>query len=72
MDRLDMLRTFVAVADKASFAEAARQLNVSSATRAVSSLEEMLSATLMRRSTRSIRLTDGGAIYLERCRAILR
>ena len=29
MDRLEMLRTFVAVAERASFAEAARRLRVS-------------------------------------------
>jgi DNA-binding transcriptional LysR family regulator len=73
MDRLDRLRTFIAVADRASFAEAARHLHISSttATRAVSTLEEELGITLVRRTTRSVRLTDEGAIYLERCRNAL-
>lgn len=73
MDRLEMLRTFVAVADNASFAEAARRLRVSptAASRAVAALEEALGTSLLRRTTRSVRLTDEGAVYLERCRAAL-
>jgi DNA-binding transcriptional LysR family regulator len=73
MDRLEMLRTFVAVADHASFAEAARRLRVSStaASRAVAALEQSLGTALLRRTTRSVRLTDEGATYLERCRAAL-
>ena len=63
MDRLDMLRTFVAVADHASFAEAARRLRVSptAASRAVAALEQALGTELLRRTTRSVRLTDEGA-----------
>ena len=73
MDRLEMLRTFVAVADHASFAEAARRLRVSptAASRAVAALELSLGTPLLRRTTRSVRLTDEGAAYLERCRAAL-
>ena len=73
MDRLDMLRTFVAVADHRSFAEAARRLRVSAtaASRAVAALEQSLGRTLLRRTTRSVRLTDEGALYLDRCRLAL-
>jgi DNA-binding transcriptional LysR family regulator len=73
MDRLDMLRTFAAVAGKGSFAEAARSLGVSptAASRAVASLEDMLGATLLRRTTRSVALTPEGTAYLERCRRAL-
>lgn len=73
MDRLDMLRTFVAIADHASFAEAARRMRISptAASRAIASLEHSLGTTLLRRTTRSVRLTDEGAIYLERCRRAL-
>ncbi len=73
MDRLDMLRTFVAVADRASFAEAARRLRVSptAASRAVATLEESLGTVLLRRTTRSVRLTEEGAAYLQHCRAAL-
>ena len=73
MDRLEMLRIFVAVADKASFAEAARRLRVSptAASRAVAALEQSLGTPLLQRTTRSVRLTEDGATYLERCRAAL-
>lgn len=73
MDRLEMLRTFVAVADQASFAEAARRLRVSptAASRAVAALEQSLGTALLRRTTRSVRLTAEGALYLERCRTAL-
>ena len=73
MDRLDRLRLFVAVADQASFAEAARRMAVSptAASRAVAALEAELGATLLRRTTRSVALTPEGAAYLERCRRAL-
>ncbi|QYE33762.1 LysR family transcriptional regulator [Polymorphobacter sp. PAMC 29334] len=73
MDQLDVLRTFVAVADEASFSEAARRLRISqtAASRAISTLEETLGTALLSRTTRSVRLTESGALYLERCRAIL-
>ncbi|MGI4878786.1 MAG: LysR family transcriptional regulator [Janthinobacterium lividum] len=73
MDQLDMLRTFVAVADKASFSEAARVLRISptAVSRAISALEESLATALLSRTTRSVRLTESGAVYLERCRAVL-
>lgn len=73
MDRLDSLRTFIAVADKGSFTEVARSLNVSgtAATRGVAALEAALGVTLFMRTTRSVRLTEDGAAYLERCRAAL-
>lgn len=73
MDRLEMLRTFVAVADKASFAEAARSMRISpaAASRAVAALEQSLGRPLLRRTTRSVRLTEEGAVYLERSRVAL-
>jgi DNA-binding transcriptional LysR family regulator len=73
MDQFEMIRTFVAVADKGSFAEAARRQRVSptAASRSVAMLEKTLGTALLSRTTRSVRLTDAGALYLERCRAIL-
>lgn len=73
MDRLDTLRTFVSVAENMSFADAARKLRISptAASRAVATLEQSLGAVLLRRTTRSVRLTDEGATYLDRCRAAL-
>ncbi len=73
MDRLDAMRSFLAIAERGSFAEAARRLRISpaAATRAVAALEAELGLTLLHRTTRSVRLTDRGALYAERCRAIL-
>lgn len=73
MDRLEMLRTFVSVADHRSFAEASRKLRVSptAVSRAITALERSLGTALLRRTTRSVRLTDDGATYLERCRAAI-
>ncbi len=73
MDRLDAMRTFLAVADHGSFIEAARQLRLSSAgvTRAVAQLEGDLGVALLRRTTRSVALTERGAIYADRCRRLL-
>lgn len=73
MDRLDRIRIFHAVADRASFAEAARHLNISpvSASRAVAALEEELGVQLLRRTTRSVGLTEEGGDYLGRSRHAL-
>lgn len=73
MDRLQTMSVFVAVAEEAGFAPAARRLNLSppSVTRAVSALEARLGARLLHRTTRSVRLTDAGQRYLIDCRRIL-
>jgi DNA-binding transcriptional LysR family regulator len=73
MDRLDAMRMFAQVADCGSFAGAARRSRVSpaAATRAVAQLEDELGLMLLRRTTRSVRLTERGAVYLERCRQVL-
>ncbi len=73
MDQLEMIRTFVAVADKGSFIDAARRLRISptAASRSIAALESALGTTLLNRTTRSVRLTELGAVYLERCRSIL-
>lgn len=71
MDRLRTLRTFISVAEHESFAEAGRRLNLSPTTvsRTIAALESSLGVQLLRRTTRSVRLTDEGALFLERCRA---
>lgn len=57
---------FVAVAQAGSFSEAARRLGISAsaASQAVRSLELRLGSALLRRSTRSVSLTDIGSDYL--------
>ena len=73
MDRLDAMRIFVTVARLGSFAEAARQLRLSPsvATRSIAQLEDQLGLMLLTRTTRSLRLTDRGEIFLASCRQIL-
>lgn len=72
-DRFQTMSLFVAVADSASFSEAARQLEVSApaVTRAVAALEEHLGARLLHRTTRRVTLTEIGERYLADCRRIL-
>ncbi|MDE1917969.1 MAG: LysR family transcriptional regulator [Sphingomonadales bacterium] len=71
MDRLKTLQTFVCVAEHASFAEAGRRLNMSptTVTRSIAALEASLGVALLMRTTRSVRLTEEGAAFLERARA---
>jgi DNA-binding transcriptional LysR family regulator len=73
MDRLDAMRIFVAVAKLGSFAQAARQLRLSPsvATRSIAQIEDQLGLMLLTRTTRSLRLTDRGEIFLESCQQIL-
>jgi DNA-binding transcriptional LysR family regulator len=73
MDRHDTMRAFVAVATLGSFAEAARQLRLSPSvvTRSVADLEDRLGLVLLNRTTRSVRLTERGELFLESCRQIL-
>ena len=67
------MTAFVAVADLRGFAPAARRLGLSASTvtRLVAALEQRLATRLLQRTTRTVRLTDAGARYLERARRIL-
>jgi DNA-binding transcriptional LysR family regulator len=73
MDRFHLMSVFVAVAEEASFAAAARRLSMSppAVTRAVAFLEERLGVRLLTRTTRLVRPTDAGVRYLEDARRIL-
>jgi DNA-binding transcriptional LysR family regulator len=73
MDRLQAIEAFVAVADSAGFAPAARGLGLapSTVTRLVGGLEARLGVRLLQRTTRAVRLTEPGARFLERARRIL-
>ena len=65
-DPFEGVAAFIAVADVGSFSEAARRLGVSpsAVSQAVRALEERLGTPLLRRSTRSVSLTDVGREYL--------
>ena len=73
MDRLEGMATFIRVAEAGSFTAVAEQLGLarSAVTRGIAALEAHLGAKLIARSTRSLRLTAEGEVYLERCREIL-
>src|SRR5262245_62039711 len=73
MDKLEALRSFVAVVDTGSFAQAARRLrcSTSAVSRAVTQIEKEVGLGLLTRTTRSVRPTDSGAIYADRCRELL-
>lgn len=73
MDRLQTMAVFIAVAEEAGFAAAARRMNMSppSVTRAIGELEARLGARLLHRTTRAVRLTDAGERYVTDCRRIL-
>jgi DNA-binding transcriptional LysR family regulator len=72
-DRWQEMAVFVRVADSGNFSRAARELNLSqpSVTRIIGALEARLGAKLLLRTTRSLSLTDAGALYLERARYLL-
>jgi len=66
---LNEVAMFVQVARFGSFAEAARQLRMPSATvsRRIQQLEARLGTRLMQRSTRKLTLTSAGETFRERC-----
>jgi DNA-binding transcriptional LysR family regulator len=70
---LNQLQYFVQVSQARSFTLAAKRLGVqkSSVSRAVASLEGRLGVRLVERTTRSVALTEAGAIYLDRCERML-
>ena len=73
MDRYQAMRIFVAVAEGASFAAAARRLGLSppAVTRAVAGLELRIGTLLLHRTTRIVRPTAAGQRYLADCKRIL-
>lgn len=72
-DRWQEMAVFVRVAESGSLSRAARELVLSqpSVSRIVGTLEARLGTTLLLRTTRSISLTDAGALYLERAKKLL-
>jgi DNA-binding transcriptional LysR family regulator len=66
MDRTDAIAVFVEVAERGSFAEAARRLGRSPAavTRAVAELEARLGVRLLNRTTRAVSVTEAGQRFL--------
>lgn len=73
MERLNAMSMFVRVVESGNFSTAAKDLKTTQPTvsKNISELENWLGAKLLNRSTRSLRLTETGAAYYERCIAIL-
>jgi DNA-binding transcriptional LysR family regulator len=72
-DRLQELTVFVRTAESGSFSKAARELGLSqpSVSRIIGELESRLGVKLLLRTTRSITVTDAGALFLTRARDVL-
>jgi LysR family transcriptional regulator, regulator for bpeEF and oprC len=73
VDKLKSLMIFIRAAQHQSFSEAARQLSMSpsAVSRAVGRLEDNLGIRLLQRTTRSLTLTEDGAMFYQRCQQIL-
>src|SRR5437660_9956444 len=73
MDRIESVAIFVEVAERRSFATAARRLARSPAavTRAVGELETRLGVRLLNRTTRAVSLTEAGDRFLAGARRVL-
>lgn len=74
MDRLQAMEMFVRVVETGSFSKAAQEFATTqpTVTKQVAALENRLGVRLLNRNTRGISLTEGGSLYYEKCRAILR
>jgi DNA-binding transcriptional LysR family regulator len=68
-----MLNVFVAVGETGGFAAAAHRMGLSPAaiTRSIASLETLLGVELLQRTTRNVRLTEAGQLYLDDIRHII-
>jgi DNA-binding transcriptional LysR family regulator len=73
MDQLRAIRYFSKVAESGSFTQAAKAFGVppSSLSRRVADLEKSLGATLLKRTTRVVKLTEVGRIYYNDIQDIL-
>jgi len=67
------MRYFKAVAERGSFTEAARELHVAqqAVSQQVKALEQLLGVTLLERSSRQVKLTPEGVVFLADCRRVL-
>jgi DNA-binding transcriptional LysR family regulator len=70
MDKFAAMRVFVKIADAGNLSAASRQLGLSltSVSRQLMALEEVLGTTLVERTTRHLSLTESGLLYYERAK----
>ena len=73
MDRITVMRSFVAVSRSSGFAPAARTLGISGSlvSRHVTELERQLGVRLLNRTARSVSLTEAGVMYSDFASRIL-
>lgn len=73
MDRLLAMQMFVRVVETGSFSKAAKEFATTqpTVTKQVASLESLLKVRLLNRNTRGASLTESGALYYEKCKAIV-
>jgi DNA-binding transcriptional LysR family regulator len=72
-DRFELIQSFVVVAQKLSFVEAADVLLIdpSALSRRIQRLEKQLGVRLFNRNTRRVALTEAGILYLSHCQEVL-
>ncbi|MEL6385237.1 MAG: LysR family transcriptional regulator [Cyanobacteria bacterium J06626_18] len=72
MEKFKAIRIFLKVVEAKSFVKAANllELTPSAISKSVSALEAELGTQLLKRSTRSLSLTQDGAMFYERCRQL--
>lgn len=73
MDQLNLLSTFIRVAERGSFSAVARDFNTSQPviSRQIAALEDQLGVRLIQRTTRHLALTEDGQVYLDHARAVV-
>ena len=73
MDKLALMKTFLAVAEEGAFVRASDKLGISTqlVSKYVSALEDMLRVRLFHRTTRKVSLTEEGELYFQRCQQVL-
>jgi len=73
LQRAGGIVSFAEAADAGSFSAAARRLGISAAavSKNIASLEEVLGVRLMNRTTRTLSLTEEGALFLQQARKVL-
>ncbi|WP_091570548.1 LysR family transcriptional regulator [Oryzisolibacter propanilivorax] len=73
MDRIDAMHMFVRVAETGSFTKVAHEFTTTqpTVTKQVAAMEARLAVRLLNRNTRGVSLTEAGALYYERCKAIV-
>jgi DNA-binding transcriptional LysR family regulator len=73
MSKFDQIFTFMAVVEGNSFAQAGRQLGISTAavSKQITSLEKNLGVELLHRTTRRLELSEAGRLYFDHCKKLM-